>query len=90
MLNSIDKIETYTGSILIENENGEDIMVASLSANVNLSTLGFSININPYDTEAILKEGATNAAGQTVEEQYENFETAVKAEAKTAGFIFFK
>jgi hypothetical protein len=51
--------------------------------------MNLSINVNTYSKALMTAEGATNVAGETVAEQYTQFETAVKAKAKGLGYVIF-
>lgn len=84
---NINETTNFNGNISIKDANGVDQVAAYLSANINTST-SLSINVNVQNA-SLLTATATSVAGQTAEEQYAEFETAVKTRAKDLGYVIF-
>ncbi|UZW13188.1 hypothetical protein OSC52_15225 [Clostridium pasteurianum] len=87
---NINETVNLNANISVKDTNGTDTVVANLSVNsLDSSNMNLSINVNTYNKALLTAEGAVNAAGETVAEQYTQFETAVKAKAKALGYVIF-
>ncbi|AJA50051.1 hypothetical protein CPAST_c40220 [Clostridium pasteurianum DSM 525 = ATCC 6013] len=86
----INETVNLSANITVKDANNNDTVVANLSVNsLDSSNMNLSINVNTYNKALLTAEGAVNAAGETVAEQYTQFETAVKAKAKALGYVIF-
>lgn len=86
----INETVNLNGNITVKDANNNDTTVANLSVNsLDASNMNLSINVNTYNKALLTAAGAVNAAGETVAEQYTQFETAVKAKAKALGYVIF-
>lgn len=86
----INETNALSAILTVKNEEGKDIRIIFLNANLNTDLNSFSINatINEVSRD-LLVVGATNIAGKTVSEQYLEFEIEVKRRAKEMGYILF-
>jgi ssRNA-specific RNase YbeY (16S rRNA maturation enzyme) len=86
----INETNALSAILTVKNEEGKDIRIIFLNANLNTDLNSFSINatINEVSRD-LLVVGATNIAGKTVAEQYLEFEIEVKRRAKEMGYILF-
>lgn len=86
----INETVNLNANITVKDANNNDTTVANLSVNsLDANNMNLSINVNTYNKALLTAEGAANAAGETVAEQYTQFETAVKAKAKALGYVIF-
>jgi hypothetical protein len=86
----INETVNLNGDITVKDASGNDTPAANLSVtSLAASNMNLSINVNTYNKALLTAEGATNVAGETVAEQYTQFETAVKAKAKSLGYVIF-
>jgi outer membrane protein TolC len=87
---NINETVNLSANITVKDANGTDTVVANLSVNsLDATNMNLSINVNTYNKALLTSEGAVNVAGETVVEQYTQFETAVKAKAKGLGYVIF-
>jgi hypothetical protein len=87
---NINETVNLSANITVKDASGNDTPVANLSVNsLDATNMNLSINVNTYSKALMTAEGATNVAGETVAEQYTQFETAVKAKAKGLGYVIF-
>jgi hypothetical protein len=87
---NINETVNLNGNLTVKDANGTDTVVANLSVNsLDASNMNLSISVNTYNKALMTAEGAVNVAGETPAEQYTQFETAVKAKAKSLGYVIF-
>jgi len=85
----INETVNLNGNVTLKDANGVDVIVAYLATNLDASTENFNINMNVTNKTLIDTASATNVAGETVQAQYTEFETAVKTKAKGLGYVIF-
>gem|GEM_PF-2419859 len=85
----INETVNLNGKITLKDASGSDIIVAYLATNLDESTENFNINMNVTNKVLLDTASATNVAGETVQVQYTEFETTVKAKAKGLGYGIF-
>lgn len=87
---NINETVNLNGNITVKDANNNDTVVANLSvSSLDASNMNLSINVNTYNKALLTAEGAVNSAGETVSDQYTQFETAVKTKAKSLGYVIF-
>lgn len=86
----INETVSLKANITVKDQNNNDTVVAALSVNsLDSVNMNLGINVNTYNKALLNQEGATNVAGETVAQQYEQFETAVKTKARSLGYVIF-
>lgn len=87
----INESEDMDAAITLKGDAGTDIVVAYLNAhNLRSDNMNFNgISINVTNQTLLTKNDAVNEAGETAAQQYNTFETAVKAKAKSLGYTIF-
>ena len=85
----INETSNFNGNITLKDSNGNDTIVAYLTASLDASTMNYNINLNVTNKTLLITSGATNIAGETVATQYSDFETTVKTAAKNLGYVIF-
>lgn len=87
---NINETVNLSANITVKDANGNEVTAASLNVNnLDANTMNLSINVNTYNKALLTKEGVANIAGETVAQQYREFETAVKEKAKSLGYVIF-
>lgn len=78
------------GNITLEDATSKaDVIVAYVSASLDGGTQNYHVDVNVTNKTLLTTTSATNVAGETVQVQYTEFETAVKARAKELGYVIF-
>lgn len=85
----INEIANLNGTITLKDANGTDTQVAYLSASIGGESQIFNISMNIQNKTLLNSNGAANTSGETAQQQYTEFETAVKGRAKELGFSIF-
>ncbi len=85
----INETVNLNGNVTLKDANGADVIVAYLATNLDASTENFNINMNITNKVLLDTASATNVAGESVQVQYAEFETAVKTKAKGLGYVIF-
>lgn len=86
----INENNQLSTTIKVMDENGKNTVVVFLNTNLNTSLSNFSINANIVDiNKGLITAEAKNTEGQTVAQQYSEFETEVKRRAKEMGYLLF-
>lgn len=86
----INETNALSTTLNLKNGENEDIVVVFVNTNLNTNLNSFSINAFSNDiNNDLLVIDATNLAGQTIADQYLEFETEVKKRAKEMGYILF-
>lgn len=86
---NINETTSMNTNITLKDANGNDTVVAYLTASIDGTNQNFNINMNVSNKTLLDTASATNVAGETVQTQYTEFETAVKSRAKELGFTIF-
>lgn len=86
---NVNEITSFNAQIMVKDVNGNDAVVANLSATLDAGLGTLSINMNPQNKALLNTEGAVNVAGETVNAQYATFKTEVESRAKELGYAIF-
>lgn len=86
---NVNEITSFNAQIMVKDVNGNDAVVANLSANLDAGLGTLSINMNPQNKALLNTEGAMNVAGESVTAQFTTFKTEVEARAKELGYAIF-
>lgn len=88
---NINETENMSAQILVKGDDSKDNIAAYLNCN-NMSSnsnIFNGITVNVTNQVLLTKDSAADVAGETVAQQYSTFETAVKAKAKSLGYVIF-
>lgn len=85
---NINEVTSFNAQILVKDVNGNDTVVAYLSANLDAGLGNYSINMSTQN-KALMTDTATNVAGETVQAQYAAFAKQIEARAKELGYAIF-
>lgn len=85
---NINEITSFNAQISVKDSNGNDTVVAYLSANLDAGLGNYSINMSTQN-KALMTSTAINVAGETVQEQYTKFASQIEARAKELGYAIF-
>ncbi|KOF55790.1 MULTISPECIES: hypothetical protein [Clostridium] len=80
----------FNANITLKDANGNDTVVAYLASMLDSNSQNFNINVNVSNKTLFTTAGAINTVGETAQQQYTEFESAVKARAKELGFTIFE
>lgn len=88
---NITETENMSANICVKDDTGKDTIAAYLNCNnLNSNATNFNgITVNVTNQLLLTQASAANEAGETVAQQYAEFETAVKAKAKALGYVIF-
>ena len=86
---NINEITSFNAQISVKDSNGNDTVVAYLSANLDAGLGNYSINVNTQNKTLLNTTGVTNVAGETVKAQYTAFANQIEARAKELGYAIF-
>ena len=88
---NISETENMSATIMVKGDDGKDTIAAYLSCNNMSSNANIfnGITCNATNQALLNSSSAADVAGETVAQQYEQFETAVKAKAKSLGYVIF-
>ena len=85
---NVNEITSFNAQISVKDSNGNDTVVAYLSANLDAGLGNFSINMSTQN-KALMTSTATNVAGETIQAQYKSFAAQVETRAKELGYVIF-
>ena len=86
---NINEITSFNAQIMVKDSNGNNTVVAYLSANLDAGLGNYSINVNTQNKSLLNAEGAVNVAGETVQAQYAAFVSQIETRAKELGYAIF-
>lgn len=85
----INQTTNFSANINVKNSSGVDTQVAYLTCTLDAGAQNFNIGVNVTNKTLLDTANAENVAGETVTQQYTEFETAVKTQAKELGYVIF-
>lgn len=86
---NVNEITSFNAQIMVKDVNGNDAVVANLSATLDAGVGTLSINMSPQNKTLLNATGSVNVAGETVNAQYATFKTEVETRAKELGYAIF-
>ncbi|WP_297428874.1 hypothetical protein [Clostridium sp.] len=86
---NINQSNNFNANITLKDSTGVDSVVGYLTAALDANSMNYNINLSVSNKTLLTTASATNIAGETAQQQYTEFETAVKTAAKNLGYVIF-